>query len=235
MQNRLPSLGRAWGASGIAVGMAALSHSVAGGHAPNVLLLALAWAIGAVIALPFTSRKPSLGRLAGLLLPAQLVYHFAFGGMHSGAAGHPGHSAQGGTESGLHGVDGAVQTLADVTASDAATHLTHAATALASEVPAAGAAAITTAGAAQPLMLVAHVLSAVLSVLAVRHAERAVCAAWAWCHVRLVAGARLPHMPATRRRAAMPRPSWALPRQHLLGLPLASLRHRGPPAALAYA
>ncbi|RKW70199.1 hypothetical protein [Galactobacter caseinivorans] len=224
MQNRLRPLGRAWGASGVAVGLAALSHSVAGGHAPEPLLLAVAWALGAVMALPFTSRRASLVRLAGLLLPAQLIYHVVFGGMHAGAHGGSAHA-------GPHGGSGVVPTLADVTASDAATHLTHTASAVAGEFPAGTA----EAASAQPLMLLAHVLSAVLSVLVIRHAERAVAAAWDWCHLRLVAGVRLPRIPAPRRRAQRARPSWELPRPHLLGLPLAALRHRGPPAALAYA
>lgn len=233
MQNRLRPLGRAWGGSGIAVGLAALSHSAAGGHAPNYLLLAVAWALGAVIALPFTSRKASLGRLAGLLLPAQLIYHVVFGGMHStqSAGAHGAMHGGGGTAP----MGAAVQTLADVTASDAATHLMHSAPSAGASVPGAGAAAMAGAMAAQPLMLLAHVLSAVLSVLAIRHAERALAAAWAWCQLRLVAVARLPRIPALRRRAGQAQPGWELPRPHLLGLPLAALRYRGPPAALARA
>lgn len=213
MRNRLRPLGRAWGASGAAVGLAVLSHQAAGGHTPSPVLVCLAWAIGAVLALPFVSRRASLVRLLGLLLPAQLVYHLAFGGSHTGHAAH--------TASAVTG------TVADAVGAEAVLEQSHAA-----HLGHLGNLATVT-GHGGGAMLAAHLASAVLSVLIIRHAERGLAAAAAFCRLRLAPGRRLPRLPAPRRRAAAPVPTTALPRPHLLGLPLAALRHRGPPLTLA--
>jgi hypothetical protein len=214
MQNRLRPLARAWGASGVAVALAVLTHVLAGGHTPNPILVTVAWALGAVAALPFTTRRPSTTRLAGLLLPAQLIYHLAFGrhvmSHHTGAHLHGaeleaalGTSAPGG--GGL--ASGALSSMADHAAGTGA------------------------------LMVVAHVLAALASVAAIRWAERGFDAARALAATlsdavaRLACAARLPRIPATRRRAWVPIDSTARILRDL-ALPRAVTR-RGPPSFLA--
>lgn len=198
MQNRLRPLGRAWGASGVAAALAVLTHVLAGGHTPNPLLVALAWSLGAVVALPFTTRKPGTVRLAGLLLPAQVIYHLAFGGTHVGSHDAGGH---------LHG--------ADLTTALGAT----------------------TATGTGNQMLLAHLASALLSVAAIRYAERSLDTVRSLVdHLadvvgRLARAARLPRVPATRRRAWAPRvtePGILT----ALALP-GPLTRRGPPVLLA--
>ncbi|MGO3151870.1 MAG: hypothetical protein ACTIJJ_04495 [Galactobacter sp.] len=168
MQNRLRPLGHAWAASGVAVALAVLTHVLAGGHTPNPVLVAVTWALGAVVALPFATRKPSGARLAGLLLPAQLIYHLAFGGTHVGSHHTTGH---------LHG--------AELTA----------------------ALSPTTHGGAGNEMLLAHLASALLSVAAIRYAERSLDVVRELANhladvvCRLARAARMPLVPATRRRA----------------------------------
>lgn len=199
MHNRLRLLARAWGFSGVAVALAVLTHCAAGGHSPNPVLVSMAWALGAVVALPFAGRRPGSLRVFGLLLPAQVIYHVAFGGMHV----HP-HST--GTGHHLHG--------AELTAA---------------------------LGATQPVaahtMIVAHLCSAVASVVAIRYAERgleAVADAARALSARAArcARVRIPRIPAVRRRAWVPG-SFQLPCLHELGLPPAALSRRGPPLALA--
>lgn len=238
MQNRARALTRAWGASGFAVALAAGSHLLAGGHAPHPVLVAVAWALGAVTALPFTSRRPSLGRLAGLLLPAQLIYHFAFGGSHatgssgsgSGAAetvaqlgAHAGHAA--------HALAGSARGFGALGTSDPGTG------ALTTGSMSGAAGQLSEAAAAQASlgMMAAHVLSAVLSVLAIRHVERGLAAASQWCRLRLNQASTLPRIPVLPRRTPRIPALHDLPRPHLLGLPLASLRRRGPPVLPAFA
>lgn len=236
MQNRARALTRAWGASGFAVALAAGSHLLAGGHAPHPVLIAVAWALGAVIALPFTSRRPSLGRLAGLLLPAQLIYHFAFGGSHAmGSSGvasseaaaqlgaHAGHAA--------HAMLGTTQGFGALGTSDPGSG------ALSSGALSGVVGQLSEAAAAQASlgMMAAHVLSAVLSVLAIRHVERGLAAASHWCRLRLNQASTLPRIPVLPRRTPRIPALHDLPRPHLLGLPLASLRRRGPPELPAFA
>jgi hypothetical protein len=180
------------------VALAVLTHVVAGGHAPNAVLVAVAWALGAVVALPFTNRRPGTTRLMGLLLPAQLIYHLAFGG-HVGAHHTAAH---------LHGADLTV--------------------ALGTTPHSAG---------DTPFMFAAHVLAALGSVAAIRYAERGFDAARALAHelsdvvVRLARAARLPRIPATRRRAwSCSAADPALLRDLLLPR---ALTRRGPPTFLA--
>lgn len=236
MQNRARALTRAWGASGFAVALAAGSHLLAGGHAPSPVLIAVAWALGAVIALPFTSRRPSLGRLAGLLLPAQLIYHFAFGGSHAmGSSGsgsavaatqlgaHAGHAA--------HALSGSAQGFGALGTSDpgAGALITGSMSGAAGQLSEAAAAQVSLG------MMAAHVLSAVLAVLAIRHAERGFAAASHWCRLRLNQASTLPRIPVLPSRTPRFPALHDLPRPHLLGLPLASLRRRGPPVLPAFA
>jgi hypothetical protein len=215
MHNRVRLLGRAWGASGLAVALAVLTHVVAGGHAPNLILVAVAWALGAVVALPFTTRKPGMLRLTGLLLPAQVIYHLAFGGTHVTSHHTGGH---------LHG--------ADLTA------------ALGTSAPgggglASGALASSMAHTehAGLFMLVAHLVAAAVSVAAIRHVERGFDAARflarALHHAvtRLARAVRVPRVPATRRKAWVCRT--AAP-SILTSLTLPGpLTRRGPPTLLA--
>jgi hypothetical protein len=87
------------------------------------------------------------------------------------------------------------------------------------------------------LMLVAHVLAALASVAAIRWAERGFDAARALAATlsdavaRLACAARLPRIPATRRRAWVPIDSTARILRDL-ALPRAVTR-RGPPSFLA--
>ncbi|MGO1319706.1 MAG: hypothetical protein ACTII7_03980 [Galactobacter sp.] len=196
MQNRLPLLARAWGASAVAVALAVLTHVLAGGHTPNPVLVALAGALGAVVALPFTTRKPSTARLAGLLLPAQVIYHVAFGGTHVGSRHTAAH---------LHG--------ADLTA----------------------ALGQTTQGVGDQ-MLLAHLASALLSVAAIRYAERGLDAVHALTRQlrsalsRLARVVRLPRVPSLRRTTWVPNRAPAVVTS--LALP-GPLTRRGPPSFFA--
>lgn len=81
--SRWAIVARAWAVSALAVACALWAHAAAGGSVSSWMGPVLALALGAVVALPLLRARPGWLRTLGLLLPAQLAYHFLFAGMGS--------------------------------------------------------------------------------------------------------------------------------------------------------
>lgn len=236
MHSRVSRVARGWLVGAAAVLLAALSHDVGGGRFPGWLGIAVGTIVAGtlgMLALPAPARaatppaapsRSALARLAAVVVLGQGGFHYLFaalGGPASGVpggsswpvgAGHDGahHAESGGRAAGLTngatGVDGA-----DVLVGSGAAHTTHL---------------------ADPMMLSAHLVAALLTIAVIGWAERAM--------RRLVAEtARLVIRPLARRLAqpvlavpiATPEPAradWLLPalRSHLAGT---SCPRRGPP------
>jgi hypothetical protein len=200
-------------ASGVAVFVAALFHVAGGGTTPAPVGLALSLAFATLASIALTARRLSLWRLSASVAVSQLLFHLLFGLGASTAAFAP---AGGG---GAHPGAGHLH-LGD--------HLTML-SGSAAGMPAGHA----VSGAADPMWL-SHLAAAVLTIVALRHGERAFWGLFDTARlavarfVQRIAGilAPLPHPSAVLVPSDGPRPPLAL------GLPLARLRHRGPPAVV---
>lgn len=222
---------RGAGVSALAVALACLAHSVAGGVLPGPLVLAVL----AVLTLPVTTaaaRRPltAPGTLA-LLGAVQLALHGAFGALagHGSPAAGPGVVVTGaGTH---HEHVGPLPT----GAADALTSAAGAAggTGTTSAVPADLLHAVTdTAGAAHLTgvpMLLAHVVATVLTALLLATADAATRRAAAWWAARRPDAGDLP-VPALPAPAVPPRAALATPRRTVLP---GAVGRRGPPRGLA--
>lgn len=196
-------------ASGVAVFVAALFHVAGGGGTPGPVALALSLAFATLASIALTGRRLSLWRLSASVAVSQLLFHLLFGLGESTATFVP--AAGGGASLGaghLHAGD----------------HLTMLAGMPAAHASAAGPSA----------MWLSHVAAALLTIVALRHGERAF---WGLFDTARLAITRfveriaallapLPDRAPAAVPADAPRPSLAL------GLPLARLRHRGPPAVV---
>ena len=102
MASRGSRLARGWAGAGFATAIAAASHTLAGGDAPNPLLLLLSLAVSGLVCCFLAGRVLSLGRLVAGVLLSQALFHGLFSltplpppkaslammaGMHHGTAG----------------------------------------------------------------------------------------------------------------------------------------------------
>ncbi|MDN4613573.1 hypothetical protein P5G50_03820 [Leifsonia sp. F6_8S_P_1B] len=206
MGTRAARVTRGMLASAVAVFVAALFHVAGGGSAPGPVALALSLAFATLASIALTARRLSLWRLSASVAVSQLLFHLLFGlgeGTATFVPAGAGHLGAGH----LHVGD----------------HLTML-TGMAPGAPAA------VAGPAA--MWLSHVSAALLTIVALRHGERAF---WGLFDTARLAVSRFveriavilaPFVPGTA--ALVPADGPRLPLA--LGLPLVRLRHRGPPA-----
>ena len=200
MTARAVRLVRGWAGAFAATAVAAASHVLGGGAAPEPALVLFCLAVSGMVSCLLAGRGLSLPRLSTAVVFSQGLFHliFSFGSAPAAVGEHTAHAH-------------------------------HAASSLA-EAGTAAAAASTAAPAHGLAMWLSHALAAAATVWIIAHGERTL--------VRLVEalgvrpGALLPLF----RPAHLPRPVAAVLAVRPLGLrnlgiPLLTLRHRGPPAA----
>jgi hypothetical protein len=192
-------------ASAVAIFVAALFHVAGGGAAPGVVPLALSLAFATLASIALTSRRLSLWRLTASVVLSQFLFHALFS-LGDGTARFV--SSDGGTTGHLH----------------AGMHLTMTGSAM----PAAH------TDPAAPSMWLTHATAVLITVVALRFGERAF---WSLFETARVGVLRFAHLIAgaapipVRVVAVVAAVAAAEPaRLRDLGLPLARLRHRGPPA-----
>lgn len=205
MGSRAARVTRGMLASGVAVFVAALFHVAGGGAAPGPVALVLSLAFATLASIALTARRLSLWRLSASVAVSQLLFHLLFGLGESTATFGP---------SGAEHLGAGHLHLGD--------HLTMLAGMPAGHAAAAGPAA----------MWLSHVSAALLTIVALRHGERAF---WGLFDSARLAIARFveriavilePFVPGVTALVRVDGPHLPL----ALGLPLARLRHRGPPA-----
>jgi hypothetical protein len=189
-------------ASGAAILVAALFHVAGGGAAPGPVALALSLAFATLASIALTARRLSLWRLTVAVGLSQFLFHALFSLGEGGAT----FSAPGGMthlHAGMHVV------MSTVT------------------MPAAHGAELS------PSMWFTHATAVLITVVALRFGERAFWGLFETARVRLERAAeRLVAVPVPVRAAVRAVAAAEPARLRDLGLPLARLRHRGPPAAL---
>ena len=209
MSARWARVARGWSLAAFATFVAALSHTLAGGDPPGLLAIAVSMAFSGLLCIAVAGRKDSLWRVIASVAAAQAVLHLLFSlGMSS-------------------------------TGSSAAPRPTGAASHHAPAVPSATSLNASTEGllAAHSAvhfaawMILAHLVAAVITIVAVRHGDRAMKLIGRVISLQLRAlthVAETPVLPPDGDSASrMPAPVLTLSRE--LALVLSSLRYRGPP------
>ncbi|MWB99851.1 hypothetical protein [Agromyces seonyuensis] len=201
--SRVRRLRRAFVTAGFATFVAALAHVIGGGAAPGTLTVVLSLLISLPLAVALAGRRADW-RTALSVGVAQLALHLLY------SLGLDGRHGAVVTSSGAHAGHGGAQYVSIDTSGVVAAHGAHA---------------------VHELMTLAHVAAAVLTIVALAQADRALDAAG-----RALAST----VHAIIRVVALPAPLPALPRASAAGtgfrpvnpaLRLSALRHRGPPAA----
>ena len=204
MTTRWARFARGWIVAGFSTFVAALSHTLGGGAAPGLLAVVVSLAFAGILSIALAGRTLSTWRLSVAVLASQLIFHALFS--FGSAAGR-------------------------LTATDGAAGHAHQAGQTIQLSPSGGAG--TMADDHGWLMTAAHVLAAVVTVVALRYGERAF---WGLFNTaRVAVHALLLRIPAVvligHRSSGDPgfatRP---MPRQRLA--PLRLMRHRGPPVCL---
>ncbi|WP_431278917.1 hypothetical protein [Leifsonia poae] len=214
MGSRWARVARGLLASSVAIFVAALFHVAGGGSAPGLIPLALSLAFAVLASIALTARKLSLWRLAISVGLSQLLFHLLF-------------SIGGGTAT-FSSADGSAM----MSHLHAGSHLVMSAASGASGHADMGALPTT------PAMWFSHASAVLITVIALRFGERAF---WSLFETTRMGVARIvTHLAAVASPVAAvfaPASSVAvdadLPRMRDLGLPLARLRHRGPPRVIA--
>ncbi|WEO76963.1 hypothetical protein BJQ94_16650 [Cryobacterium sp. SO2] len=202
MTTRWARFARGWIVAGFSTFVAALSHTLGGGAVPGPLAVVVSLAFAGIVSIALSGRTLSTWRLTVAVLLSQLIFHglFSFGGANGRLA------ASEATAGHLHGTGQSVMLM-----------------------PATGTADTMAAGDHGLMMTLAHVLAAVVTVVALRHGERAFWGLFATASVALTALVRalvLTPIPSIPR--SIPALSAARPPRDLLVL-LSPMRHRGPP------
>ena len=199
MTTRWARFARGWIVAGFSTFVAALSHTLGGGAVPGLLAVVVSLAFAAIVSIGLSGRTLSTWRLTAAVLVSQLIFH------------------------GLFSLGSAGGTL--VTTDAASAHANHAGSIAVSALPAG-----TMSGTDHGLMMtLAHVLAAVVTVIALRFGERAFWGLFSTAAVALTALVKvivltpIPNIPRS-----IPALSTFLPPRDLLVL-LSPMRHRGPP------
>ena len=212
MATRWARVARGWIVAVFSTFVAALSHTLGGGSAPGVLAVVLSLAFAGILCIGLAGRTLSLWRMGLSVGLSQLIFHGLF------SLGTPGGALTAGTVSGQ----------------GAGAHQHQVVTGLVSSAD-----AVTTVGvpvhgmfAHDAGMWVAHAAAALLTVVALRHGERAF---WSLFSTAVLAIRSLwePLAPVAVRGVGHRAPAAArvfLPRA--LSTLLSTMRHRGPPSAL---
>ena len=202
MTTRWARFARGWIVAVFSTFVAALSHTVGGGADPGLLAVVVSLAFAGILSVGLSGRTLSTWRLTLAVLLSQLIFHglFSFGG----AGGR-------------------------LTAPDAGTGHAHDTSAVL--LPAGQGAAATGAMAEGHgvMMPLAHLVAAVVTVVALRYGERAFWGLFNTAKVTLRTLVRaLVLAPVRRPPVAGVSFSGRVPARHRLA-PLSVMRHRGPP------
>jgi len=199
MTTRWARFARGWIVAAVSTFVAALSHTVGGGAVPGLLAVVVSLAFAGIVSIALSGRTLSTWRLTAAVLVSQLIFHGLFS---LGSAG------------------GAL-----VTTDAASAHANHA-----GGISVAGLPAGTMSGTDHGLMMtLAHIVAAVVTVVALRFGERAFWGLFTTAAVALTALVKvivltpIPNIPRS-----IPALSTFLPPRDLLVL-LSPMRHRGPP------
>jgi len=199
MTTRWARFARGWIVAAVSTFVAALSHTVGGGAVPGLLAVVVSLAFAGIVSIALSGRTLSTWRLTAAVLVSQLIFH------------------------GLFSLGSAGGTL--VTTDAASAHANHAGSIAVSALPAG-----TMSGTDHGLMMtLAHVVAAVVTVIALRFGERAFWGLFSTAAVALTALVKvivltpIPNIPRS-----IPALSTFLPPRDLLVL-LSPMRHRGPP------
>ena len=199
MTTRWARFARGWIVAVVSTFVAALSHTVGGGAVPGLLAVVVSLAFAGMVSIALSGRTLSTWRLTAAVLVSQLIFHGLFS---LGSAG------------------GAL-----VTTDAASAHANHA-----GGISVAGLPAGTMSGTDHGLMMtLAHIVAAVVTVVALRFGERAFWGLFTTAAVALTALVKvivltpIPNIPRS-----IPALSTFLPPRDLLVL-LSPMRHRGPP------
>lgn len=142
MTTRWARSARGWAIAGFSTFVAALSHTLGGGHAPGVVGVVLSLAFAGVVCVGLSGRRLSIVRVGASVVLSQVIFHGLFSMGSAGGALTPASALR----SSAHG-HGATQVLS--VAGDSAPTL----------------------GAHDSFMWAAHALAAVVTIVAVRHGE----------------------------------------------------------------
>lgn len=200
MTTRWARFARGWIVAGFSTFVAALSHTVGGGAAPGVLAVVVSLAFAGIVSIALSGRSLSTWRLSLAVLLSQLIFHGLFS--FGGAGGR-------------------------LTTTDAAAGHAHGAGQSVMLMPA-GSGAMST-GDHGLMMTLAHIIAAVVTVVALRFGERSFWGLFATAAVvlrSLVRAISLSPIPLIRRAIVAVSP-WLPPRD--LRVLLSPMRHRGPP------
>jgi hypothetical protein len=206
MTTRWARFARGWIVAAFSTFVAALSHTVGGGAVPGLLAVVVSLAFAGIVSIALAGRSLSTWRLTVAVLVSQLIFHglFSFGGSGGRLA-----------------------------ATDASITHAHAAGQSVQLMPVAGPSEAMSAGDHGLMMTLAHIVAAVVTVVALRYGERAFWGLFTTATVALTALVKvivltpIPNIPRS-----IPALSTFLPPRDLLVL-LSPMRHRGPPVHLA--
>ena len=203
MQTRWARFARGWIVAAFSTFVAALSHTLGGGSAPGLLAVVVSLAFAGMVCVALAGRTLSFWRGAASVLISQFIFHGLFSLGASGGALRADALAASGTHQ-----HAALPGLIDPTILGANAHVSH------------------DGGA----MWLAHFVAAIVTILALRYAERAFWSLVENVHLgirTLFAPAQLAVPVAAPQRIGHDAPVFT-PRD--LVLVLSAMRHRGPPA-----
>ncbi|MGN6762039.1 MAG: hypothetical protein ACTHJI_12030 [Leifsonia sp.] len=214
MGSRWARLTRAMLASGTAILVSSLFHVAGGGTAPGAIPLVLSLAFATLASVALTARRLSLWRLTLAVASSQFLFHALFS-----LGGGDAHFTTTGTGTGTGTSTGTL--IGGMTHLHAGAHLTL----VGGAMPASHGSELS------PSMWLTHATAVLVTVIALRFGERAFWGLFETARVRIERAAdRLVVVPVPVA-ASVAAPAAAEPaRLRDLGLPLARLRHRGPPA-----
>ena len=204
MTTRWARFARGWIVAGFSTFVAALSHTLGGGGVPGLLAVVVSLAFAGIVSIALSGRTLSTWRLSAAVLLSQLIFHglFSFGG----AGGR-------------------------LAASDAAAGHAHGVGQTVPLSPAGGATAAMS-GDHGLLMTAAHVLAALITVVALRYGERAFWGLFGSARVAVHALLRMPSLVPIAHPSVVGATFITRVRLRHRLTPLSPMRHRGPPVGL---
>lgn len=202
MGSRAARVGRGMLASGVAIFVAALFHVAGGGSAPSPISLALSMAFATLASIALTAKRLSAWRLVSAVVVSQLLFHVLFSiGASPVRFSSPGGMMPMGAGAHLTIVSGSMPGSAMASPSDLS-----------------------------PAMWLSHATAVLVTVLALRFGEQAFWGLFETTRVHVSRFAdRLMVVPVAVPAVVAPVAEAEPARIRDLGLPLARLRHRGPP------
>jgi hypothetical protein len=204
MTTRWARFARGWVVAGFSTFVAALSHTVGGGAAPGLLAVVVSLAFAGMVSIALAGRTLSTWRLTVAVLLSQLIFHglFSLGGSGGRLTA---------TDAGFghaHGADPVV-VLMNPGLAGGAMHTDHG-----------------------WMMTAAHVIAAMVTVVALRHGERAFWGLFTTARIVVLALFEvLASVPVIRKPRLGSSFVTGVPLRQRLA-PLHPMRHRGPPVCL---